>query len=86
MNTCPVCCSPFKKPKMLPCLDTICFTCLDEHVIKKGRANRTFPCPVCDIDLPIPDGGISQFDDNQHMKGEKALESVTGARLPCEVL
>ena len=68
MNQCPVCCSPYLKPKILPCLDTVCFACLDEHVLKYGKTGA-FPCPVCKTVLAIPQGGITLFDDNLHIKG-----------------
>lgn len=69
MDQCPVCCSPYLKPKLLPCLDTVCFSCLDEHVVKHGKGG-TFPCPVCQTLLAIPQGGITLFDDNLHIKGK----------------
>ena len=71
MDECPVCCSPYLKPKLLPCLDTICFACLDEYVIKHEKEG-TFSCPVCHTLLAIPQGGITLFDDNLHIKGRSS--------------
>ena len=66
----------------------MCFTCLDEYVLKHARASGTFPCPVCGLELPVPDGGVSKFDDNQHIKVEQTLEraqAAHGGHVPCEV-
>ncbi|KAH3822007.1 hypothetical protein DPMN_123776 [Dreissena polymorpha] len=57
MDRCPLCFETCQKPKLLPCLDTMCFTCLDEYVLKHARASGTFPCPVCGLELPVPVGG-----------------------------
>ncbi|XP_045196444.2 tripartite motif-containing protein 45-like isoform X2 [Mercenaria mercenaria] len=85
MEKCPLCFGTFQKPKILPCLDSMCFACLDEYVIKNKRSTGTFPCPVCNIELPVPDGGITNFDDNQHIRGEQMLETVANVKPPCEV-
>ncbi|KAH3754060.1 hypothetical protein DPMN_188719 [Dreissena polymorpha] len=44
MDRCPLCCGTFHKPKLLPCLDTMCFTCRDEYVLRRERIR----------DLPVP--------------------------------
>ncbi|KAH3821952.1 hypothetical protein DPMN_123720 [Dreissena polymorpha] len=87
MDRCPLCFGTFQKPKLLPCLDTMCFTRLDEYVLKHARASGTFPCPVWGLELPVPDGGVSKFDDNQHIKVEQTLEralAAPGGHVPCE--
>lgn len=86
MIKCPLCCGPFQKPKLLPCLDTVCFSCLDEHVLRHGRVTGTFPCPVCEVELPVPTGGVTRFDDNQHIKLEISLDKIANdEQLICEV-
>ena len=76
MDKCPMCYGVLQKAKLLPCLDTVCFTCLDEHVVSHGRVTGTFPCPVCSIELPIPKGGVTKFEDNQHVKVEQSLHNI----------
>ncbi|WAR08228.1 TRIM3-like protein [Mya arenaria] len=84
MDRCPLCFGSFQKAKLLPCLDTVCFTCLDEYVVKNARASGTFPCPVCHLEVPVPEGGISKFDDNQYIKLEQTLEKTPAdPDLPC---
>ncbi|KAH3749646.1 hypothetical protein DPMN_184147 [Dreissena polymorpha] len=45
MELCPLCCGTFHKPKLLPYLDTMCFTCLDEYVLRHERI-RDLPVPI----------------------------------------
>lgn len=85
MDKCPLCFGTFQKPKILPCLDSMCFACLDEYVQKNGRISGTFPCPVCNLELPVPEGGITKFDDNHHIRSEQILETVPNVHPPCEV-
>ncbi|KAL4233340.1 tripartite motif-containing protein 46 [Mactra antiquata] len=85
MDKCPLCFASYKKPKLLPCLDTVCFTCLDDHVINKGRDTGSFPCPVCNLEIELPEGGITKFDDNLYIKGRQALGKVEPASKACEV-
>jgi len=88
MDRCPLCFGPFRKPKLLPCLDTLCFTCLDDLVLKTARASGSFPCPVCKLEIAVPEGGVAKFDDNQFIKLEQSLEKKglnLEQKAPCEV-
>lgn len=85
MDKCPLCFNTYNKPKLLPCLDTVCFSCLDEHVLKDGRDSGSFPCPVCNIEIGLPDGGITKFDDNQFIKGKQMIVKVENSPRICEV-
>ncbi|KAH3723738.1 hypothetical protein DPMN_049532 [Dreissena polymorpha] len=41
MDRCPLCFGTFQRPKLLLCLDTMFFTCLDVYVLRHARASGT---------------------------------------------
>ncbi|KAH3777564.1 hypothetical protein DPMN_179011 [Dreissena polymorpha] len=75
----------FKKPKLLLCLDTMCFTCLDEYALRNERI-RDLPVPG--VWLPVQEGGLCKFDKNQHIKVKQTIEralAAAGGPMPCEM-
>ena len=63
--SCKICLEPYLRPKALPCLHSFCEHCLRDYVRRHpGQRPGHFPCPICRKDIQIPDGGITNFQDN----------------------
>lgn len=63
--SCKICLEPYQRPKALPCLHSFCQHCLQDYVRRHtGHRPGYFPCPMCRMDIRVPDGGIEQFQDN----------------------
>ena len=62
---CRVCLEPYEDPRILPCLHTFCFKCL-----QKIAADRMVVCPVCRGNHPLPVSGVSGFLSNSQVKSE----------------
>ncbi|NXP56278.1 TRI45 protein, partial [Heliornis fulica] len=61
---CPVCSEPWVSPRLLPCLHSVCAPCLRRlgPLGEPGRAvARSLLCPVCDAEVALPPGGLSQL-------------------------
>ena len=55
-SICSLCRQTFKRPKVLACLHTFCYECLNEHISKDiGTLKQNqFSCPSCDTSMPLP--------------------------------
>ncbi|ESO89833.1 hypothetical protein LOTGIDRAFT_145824, partial [Lottia gigantea] len=53
-SECSICFENFKTPKILPCGHTFCIGCIQRLICDK---TETFPCPICQQDVKIPEGG-----------------------------
>ncbi len=60
---CPVHLDRYEKPKMLPCLHSVCLSCLEQWQ-QKGGATDEVTCPQCRKMSPIPPEGIQSLPDN----------------------
>lgn len=83
--TCTICYELFKHPKALPCLHTFCYECLRDYICGRGfEAQGKFPCPVCRVEIIIPEMGISGFQDNYTMLSliDTINRSRTGPAVP----
>ena len=75
--SCPRCSQPFRDPKALPCLHTLCKQCLQDHVHDEmaGGRRSSFTCPVCSAKIFVPDPSkptsvwAGQFPSNFVIKG-----------------
>ncbi|XP_071787408.1 uncharacterized protein [Asterias amurensis] len=56
---CPICLSRFTDPKILDCLHSYCFKCLQELIDKQDPKTDLIICPMCKKETSIPDGGLS---------------------------
>ena len=61
--TCVICLEVFKDPRILPCVHSFCFSCLD-GLLKKYKSSKTICCPVCKATCPVPPGGVSNIKNN----------------------
>ncbi|XP_033113237.1 tripartite motif-containing protein 2-like [Anneissia japonica] len=61
---CPIHLERFINPKMLPCLHSVCYDCLEQWVEKK---DGILECPECRKEHPIPNDGLKGLPDNFHV-------------------
>lgn len=68
--TCPLCHKLFKEPKLLPCLDLVCFSCLKEHADEavseskdgvRASLEHALKCPRCRSEFSVPNGGVKVY-------------------------
>ena len=62
---CSICLETFKQPKTLPCLHSFCKICLFRMA---PLGTTTISCPLCREKFPVPDGDVSHFRSNFHLK------------------
>ena len=86
--TCPVCADPFKYPKLLPCLHSVCTVCLNK-LMRDGERVREglkylVSCPVCSEETELPKIGLaslpSAYFKQNIMKVCQILEVAEGKR------
>jgi len=63
ITSCSICLETFKDPKVLPCIHTLCFQCLDKYCEDKDPGEET-TCPLCRQVFLIPLGGIQDLPGN----------------------
>ncbi|ESO92193.1 hypothetical protein LOTGIDRAFT_121286 [Lottia gigantea] len=70
---CSICYEGFTIPKILPCGHTFCVDCLERYI---GDKTETFPCPICQQDVKIPEGGAKMFTTNFILQTSKHTTQV----------
>ena len=61
--SCSICLDIFMDPRVLPCVHTFCYGCL-EGWISKSESSQTITCPLCRDVSPIPPGGLTKIKHN----------------------
>lgn len=64
LTTCNACSNTFREPKLLSCMDTFCYKCLDELLYKQSQVRGSVICPTCGESTTIPDNGLRGLPDN----------------------
>ena len=67
LTECSLCLHTYERPRSLPCLHSFCQACLQEHLDKNAKPDRTVDCPNCRKVATIPRGGVEEFPLNFHM-------------------
>lgn len=80
---CGLCYEDFQDPRILPCMHTFCFKCLDEFVEQTSEENK-FPCPLCKISTSIPNGGVTAFKSNIYVSAMQASLQMEAKKSVCE--
>ena len=64
---CSFCIQPYRDPRLLPCLHTFCFDCLQKQLDDSTDQQAALLCPTCfeEIPLPISDLPIHVYLRNQ---------------------
>lgn len=66
--TCPACKDILTDPILLPCLHTLCMTCLSA-IYTQNVSRGTFACPLCNDIIDHPENGIDEFQPNYFLHG-----------------
>src|SRR6218665_3872748 len=89
ITECPICISAFIDPRMLPCIHTFCFQCLnltgDSAQMKPGDK---MPCPLCRKEFVIPEDGMHGVQKNFFMENllvYKATFQLVGTTVICDM-
>jgi len=62
---CPVCNNEFNAPKVLPCLHSFCFECLESSLGQSQiGAGQAFLCPICKTQCVVPARGVRSMKSN----------------------
>src|SRR6218665_3502406 len=81
MTECCICLKTFTDPRMLPCIHTFCFQCLNDMVDKSDKKpGDKIQCPMCRKELTIPNDGVQGIQKNFFMAGMIEVRSI-----PCDV-
>src|SRR6218665_2747329 len=69
ITECPICMSVFTDPRILPCIHTFCFECLNRigEAAQKKPADK-MPCPLCRKEFIIPEDGMKVVQKNFFME------------------
>ena len=80
---CTVCKGEFSEPRTLPCMQTFCLNCLQQH--RNGRSDA--PCPMCSQTYVIPPQGLPRnvFIDRQLVMTQFLLESSKRKLISCDL-
>ncbi|OCT95965.1 tripartite motif containing 13 [Xenopus laevis] len=88
--TCPICCSLFDDPRVLPCSHNFCKKCLDGVLEENSRTMQwrpsSFKCPTCRKETPTM--GVNGLQVNYLLKGivEKYNKIKVSPKMPvCKV-
>src|SRR6218665_2742151 len=69
ITECPICMSTFTDPRMLPCIHTFCFECLNRTgEAEQKKPGDKMPCPMCRKEFIIPADGIKGVQKNFFME------------------
>ncbi|XP_050411384.1 tripartite motif-containing protein 43C [Patella vulgata] len=61
--SCSICLNEYNKPKIINCYHTFCESCLGDYVAQAATNNK-FACPLCRMEITVPDGGVKDFSAN----------------------
>jgi len=69
LTECPICMSSFTDPRMLLCIHTFCFECLNRtgETTEKNPGDK-MPCPLCRKEFIIPQDGMIGVQKNFFME------------------
>ena len=54
-------------PHILPCLHSMCNTCIQEMLPKKTRKNKSIKCATCSVKHEVGTSGVDSFPKNQYV-------------------
>ena len=84
--TCPICLEDFRDPRLLPCVHSFCFRCLQGHCKDKNHGDDVL-CPLCRKEFQIPDDGLEALPANFFLKDmveAKDLQRKKPGSVSCE--
>ncbi|CAN2387701.1 Tripartite motif containing 45 [Pristimantis euphronides] len=93
-SRCPQCQDMFSDPRVLPCLHTLCMSCLQSlepfSTLERGQkleTQQSVLCPVCDSEVSLPPGGIRHLLPDLLAQTAVLLEQLRcgGDKMPCDL-
>ncbi|XP_053395919.1 E3 ubiquitin-protein ligase TRIM71-like [Mercenaria mercenaria] len=82
---CPACKDVLTDPILLPCLHSLCKTCLSTSYTQ-NISQRVFKCPQCDDDIEKPDNGVDEFQPNYFLNGLVSVyKAKTSKDIKCKI-
>ncbi|XP_063804808.1 E3 ubiquitin-protein ligase TRIM45 [Pseudophryne corroboree] len=91
---CPRCQEMFLDARVLPCLHTVCLSCLQVlepfSTMERGQkvaAHKSILCPVCDSEVALPPGGVRELLPDMLAQTQVLLERLRsgGHQMPCDL-
>ncbi|XP_062993558.1 E3 ubiquitin-protein ligase TRIM56 [Elgaria multicarinata webbii] len=79
--TCTICLERLRQPKILPCLHTYCYGCLEKLAGGRREKKPELQCPECREWVPLP-GGVNSLKTNFFINGLLDLVRPTGKSEP----
>ena len=86
VTECPICTEMMVDPRVLPCIHTFCFKCLDQ-LWKDKQPGVKVPCPLCRGDVVIPVDGVSSLPKNffvEKLVGAQKLSNSENTTVMCD--
>ena len=88
VTECPTCMETMVDPRVLPCIHTFCFKCLD-LLWKNRQPGDNVPCPLCRTGIALPIEGVSGLLRNHFVdklvEAQKISESSDKAIVNCDI-
>ena len=87
VTECPICTEMMVDPRVLPCIHTFCFKCLDQ-LWKDKQPGVKVPCPMCRTEVVIPIEGVSSLPKNffvEKLVGAQKLSESENVAVMCDV-
>jgi len=90
MTECAICSETYDDPRILPCVHTYCFKCIDGFCGRKSPGEKA-ECPLCRNEFEIPKSGVAglrknfiveQLKEVADMSNDRCEGSCSGARKP----
>ncbi|XP_066286625.1 tripartite motif-containing protein 3-like [Branchiostoma lanceolatum] len=80
---CKLCDRLYKQPRILSCLHTFCYKCLQYEVLKQGGEGQgTIGCPLCSQQTALP-RGTSSLPDNHVITKIQEAEAIMSGNIHC---
>ena len=86
VTECPICTETMVDPRVLPCIHTFCFKCLDQ-LWKDKQPGVKVPCPMCRTEAVLPVGGVSSLPKNffvEKLVGAQKLPRSENVAVMCD--
>ena len=87
VTECPICTETMVDSRVLPCIHTFCFKCLDQ-LWKYKQPGVKVPCPMCRTEFVIPVEGISSLSKNffvEKLVGAQTLSKSENVAVMCDI-
>ena len=87
VTECPICTETMVDPRVLPCIHTFCFKCLDQ-LWKDKQPGVKVPCPMCRTEVVNPVEGVSSLQKNffvEKLVGAQKLSKRENVAVMCDI-